>query len=63
MFLAKFLTAVTGMISLVISQVGLVWEYGLMSLSTMTVLFVLFGLWLGSGFFAALNLVATQFVD
>ncbi len=53
MFLAKFLTAVTGMISLVISQVGLVWEYGLMSLSTMTVLFVLFGLWLGSGFFAA----------
>lgn len=53
MFLAKILTAVVAFLSLILSQIDLIWTYGLMSISGMAVLFVLFGLWLGSGFFAA----------
>lgn len=53
MFLAKILTAVVEFLSLILSQIDLIWTYGLMSFSGMTVIYIVLGAWFGSAFFAA----------
>ena len=53
MILGKILAAAASFLSLILSEVSLIWHYGLPGWGTLLFFFLLFAVWFGSAFFAA----------